>query len=149
MIPKCPRCGVTGDPSDRFCARCGLPLRGSAAAPGRIADPAAQNLPEGLQPVEEAAQLGFAVESSLGGAALIGTEGMRVRVFNAGYPLRDVHLEFTGRDGANRVVARRSERLAELPRGEPVEFEVPSYDVSGPVERVSLKLVRAEFLPNG
>lgn len=148
---RCPRCATVCSPAAHFCGRCGISLQpgvGGLRQAGRIAHPSPGAPPEGASPVDDAAQLYFRLESSLGGEALLGTEGLRVWLYNSGYPLRDVELQLTGVGSDGRTVLCRQQRVAELRPDRPAEFEIPSYDLSEPLEKLAVRLLRAEFLRN-
>jgi hypothetical protein len=151
MKDACPRCRAASRESARFCANCGLSLEpgiDGSDSPGRIRHPNPADVPAGMNPVEEAAQIYYRSESSLGGATLIGTEGLCVAIFNAGYALR--HATFavrgTGRDG--RDVLSHEYAVDSLPRGGSATIEVPSYDLSEPVRVLRIALASAEFAPD-
>jgi hypothetical protein len=148
MGKDCPRCHTQNADIARFCARCGLLLEvgldGTWRA-GRIRHPGPGPVPEGYAPCQNAADLYYHSESSLGGKVLLGTEGLNVVVFNSGYPLRDVVLELrgTGKEGQGLFTVERT--VEELPQGEKVALEVPSYELSAPLGALTVALVSAEF----
>jgi len=96
-------------------------------------------------PCEDAADLYYRWESSLGGAALIGTEGVNVIVFNAGYPLREVVFDVRGQgeDGQELFAVERT--VEELPQGKQVSLEIPSYELPAPMRSLKVSLVSAGF----
>jgi len=148
MVSDCPRCRRPNRKGARFCAACGLSLApgiDGSHSPGRIAHPRPAAPPAGFNPCADAAQLYYAWESSLGGSALIGTEGLVVSFFNAGYGLCDavVALRGEGRDAV--VVLERSYDIPHLPQGKAVTLEVPSYDLAGPLRVLRAALVAAQF----
>lgn len=150
MSTMCPRCKNESPPAARFCASCGLALDRSeqgAAGAGRVRHPQPAAVPPGAIPVEDATQLYFTYESALGGNDLSGTEGLRVRVANVGYPLQDLQFEIRGigRDGAN--VLRRVYEVPRLGQDASAEIEVPSYDITAPLRILHVKLVGAQFAP--
>lgn len=101
-----------------------------------------------MAPVEMAVDLYYRWESALNGKPLIGTEGARVLVFNAGYSLQDGLFLITGRGEAGDLCAiERS--VMELPHGATVALELPSYELNAPLETLTIRLMRAEFAPDG
>lgn len=112
---------------------------------GKIRDPRALPVPPGMTPVADAASLFFSWESSLGGGTLIGTEGLRVEVFNAGYPLAEVGLSLRGLGRDDEVVFEIAEELQQLPRGTAAAIEIPSYMIPTPMRRLEVVLLRAAF----
>jgi hypothetical protein len=144
----CPRCQSANRAAAKFCARCGLSLEtgvdGTRRA-GRLRDARPLPAPPGLVPVEGAANLYFRWESAFGGEPVLGTEGVQVLLFNAGYSLRNVLLDVRGdgRDGAE--VFAVEQPVAELPRGGRAAFEVGSYLIPAALRVVRVALVSAEF----
>jgi len=112
---------------------------------GTVRHPDPLSAPRGFAACAGAVQIYYRWESSLGGRPLLGTEGLRVWVFNSGYDLREVVFDVRGegREGAE-VFAHRYE-LAELPRGRPVPLEIPSYELEQPLARLWVRFVGAEF----
>lgn len=145
---RCPRCGATNRDIARFCARCALALApgvdGTQRA-GRIRHPRPATVPDGYSPCGEAADLHYRMESSLGGNVLIGTEGVNVVVFNAGYSLREVVLCARGEGNSGRELFSIERAVAALPQGKEVTIEIPSYELSAPLRELKLGLVSAEF----
>jgi hypothetical protein len=117
---------------------------GSRAA-GRVKQANSLPVPAGFVPVADSAHLYYRWESSLGGGPLIGTEGLMVTIFNAGYPLRDAILTLTGLGRDNEVVFIVDETVRELPRGGKAAVEVPSYMLSEPMRTLNAALRSAEF----
>ena len=148
METQCPRCRTSNRDIARFCARCGLQLGvgvdGTCQA-GRIRHPRPAAVPDGYEACQGAADLHYCSESSLGGDVLIGTEGVNVVVFNAGYPLCEVVLQVRGdgEDGRELFAVERS--IEELPQGEDVRLEIPSYELSASLSVLKVTLVSAEF----
>lgn len=145
---SCPRCGSANCDVARFCARCGLSLDigvdGSRDA-GRIRHPRPAQPPTGFTPCEDAAQLYWRSESSLGGETLIATEGINVVVFNAGYPLRDVALRIRGEGDEQRELFVVERDIEEWVQGAEATLEVPSYELPAPLRRLTVALASAEF----
>ena len=148
MEIACPRCRSSNRSAARYCARCGLGLEvgvdGSRAA-GRVKQAQSLPVPPGYVPVADSAHLYYRWESSLGGGPLIGTEGLMVTIFNAGYPLRDAIVTLTGLGRDSEVVFIVDETLRELPRGGKASVEVPSYTMSEPMRTLNAALRSAEF----
>lgn len=147
-MPNCPRCRKLGRPDARFCFACGLSLApgidGTFNA-GRVRCPHPLAGPEQMARVEGAADLYFRWESALDGPLLIGTEGARITIFNAGYGLCDGLLIVTGAgDGGTLFAIERS--VPRLPQGASATVEVPSYELSAPLRTLAVRLLRAEFI---
>ncbi len=142
---RCPRCEHENPPAASFCARCGLLLGAADSRPGRIGHPRPATPPAGFEPVRGAADLYWRCESALGGQPLIGTEGLRIELFEGGYPLRDVRLQVRGYGTGGQVVLDRTVEVPQIGPGATVAVEVPSYELSDPLERVELSLIEAEF----
>lgn len=145
---KCPRCRRANLEHARYCANCGLPLSGSAGEhAGRVKHPQPVAAPDGYRPCDDAVQMYYACESGFGGASLIGTEGVRIRVFNAGYDLLDVVFQVSGRGADGQALFSLERSVDELPQGGERLLEVPSYEVNEPLGDVRVALVHAEFAP--
>lgn len=148
MATECPRCQAPNPEIARYCAHCGLSLEvgvdGTRGA-GRVRHPRPATVPDGYLPCDHAVQLYYRSESSLGGDVLIGTEGVNVIVFNAGYSLREVVLALggTGKDGKELFAVERT--AEQLPQGEEVSLEIPSYELPAPLRALKVSLVSAEF----
>jgi len=148
MGAQCPRCHAENRDIARFCARCGLVLAvgldGTRRA-GRIRHPQGVAVPDGYASCAEAADLHYRWESSLGGEALLGTEGINIFVFNSGYPLREVvfSVHGEGRDARELFAVERT--VEELPQGEEIALEIPSYELPAPLGGLKVSLVSAEF----
>jgi hypothetical protein len=84
-------------------------------------------------------------ESSLGGEALIATEGVSVSVFNAGYALRDVTMRLSGAGDQNRELFDIERSISELYHGGAAVVEIPSYEVPAPLRHLKVSLESAEF----
>jgi len=112
---------------------------------GRIRDAHPAAVPAGYVPIDDAANLYFRWESAFGGELMLGTEGVQISVFNAGYPLRDVLVEVRGegRDGQELFVLEQP--IADLHRGGRASFEVGSYLIPAPLRVVRVGLLGAEF----
>lgn len=148
-VPNCPRCRQISRIDARFCYACGLSLSpgvdGTFAA-GRVPHPHPQEPPGNCRLVEAAADLHYCYESALNGPLLIGTEGVQIRVFNAGYGLQDCLFQISG--VGERGPLFTVERMApELPQGATVTLEVPSYEFNAPLQELTVRLMRAEFVP--
>jgi hypothetical protein len=148
MDSACPRCETVNSKIARFCARCGLSLDvgvdGSRGA-GRVRHPRPTTVPPDYLPCDQAADLYYRSESSLGGAALIATEGISVLVFNSGYPLREVVLEVRGRGDGGRELFSVERTVDDLPQCKEVALEIPSYELPAPLRMLAVSLVSAEF----
>lgn len=148
MQNVCPRCHAPNRPAARFCGRCGLGLEPELAAqhaPGRLKQADSLPVPVDYVPVADSAHLYYRWESSLGGGPLIGTEGVLVTIFNAGYPLRDAIFTLTGQGRDAGVVFLVDETVRELPRGGKATVEVPSYMLSEPMRTLTAALRSAAF----
>jgi hypothetical protein len=115
--------------------------------PGQIRHPEPLPAPEGFEPIRKAADLYHYSESAWGGRRLLGTENIGFRVFNAGYPLRDVTLSIRGEDDGGSQIFAVEHTVEELPRGEQVTLEVASYEIPAEPKRLTVTLVSAEFYP--
>ena len=148
MQNVCPRCHSPNRPAARYCGRCGLGLdsgiEGTRAA-GRVKQAQSLPVPADYVPVADSAHLYYRWESSLGGGPLIGTEGLLVTIFNAGYPLRDAIVTLTGLGRDSELVFIVDETVRELPRGGKATVEVPSYMLSEPMRTLGAALRSAEF----
>ena len=148
MEIECPRCRQVNREIARFCARCGFSLEigvdGSREA-GRVRHPQPVELVGEYLPCEKAADLFFRTESSLGGAALIATEGVNVAVFNRGYPLCEVVLELRGGGDGDRELFNIERTLERLPQGREVLLEIPSYELPASLRALTVKLLSARF----
>ena len=112
---------------------------------GRIRHPRATTVPRDYLPCDQAADLYYRSESSLGGETLIATEGINVLVFNRGYPLREVVLEVRGEGDGGRELFSVERTVDELPQGKDVAVEIPSYELPAPLRTLAVTLVSAEF----
>jgi len=148
MNAKCPRCNADNREIARFCAHCGLSLANGADgshSPGRVAHPRPAAVSPDYLPCERAPDLFFRTESSLGGETLLRTEGVNVMVFNRGYALREVELRIKGvGDGGNELFDVEK-TLEEFPRDRDVVLEIPSYELSAPLRRLTVTLLSAEY----
>ncbi len=142
---RCPRCEHDNPPAASFCARCGLLLGAEDPRPGRIGHPRPVAPPAGFEPVRGAADLYWRCESALGGRPLLGTEGLRIELFEAGYPLCDLRLHVRGVGAGGQVVLDGQVEVPRIGRGETVAVEVPSYELRDALERVELSLIEAGF----
>ncbi len=145
---RCPRCRADNRPQARFCARCGLslsPSPGGSLVPGRVRHPEALPAPEGFSPCGDAANLYFRWESAWGGSPLLGTESLRVTLFNGGYPLSAVVLRLEGRDGTGAEVFAIEHTAEQLSRGQEMNIEIPSYEIPAPAQELAVSLISAAF----
>ena len=146
MKTECPRCRSENAQDARFCAHCGLLLdSGGPQQAGRVRHPQPAAVPSGYLPCEDAVGLYFFAESSLGGQALLGTEGLLVSVLNSGYPLCEVELELRGQDREGNELFALQRAVQLLAQGERVELEVPSYEIEAPLAQLRVRLISAEF----
>jgi hypothetical protein len=131
----------------RFCPGCGLilPVDATSIFPGQVADPRALSVPSGFEPCAGAPDLFFAWESAFGGRALLGTEGIRIRVFNRGYSLANLQIRATGWADDESIVFDVQQAVDELGRGKMASVEIPSYELRSAASRVNLQLISAEF----
>ena len=147
MGVACSKCQHANRDTARFCSKCGrpLPLR-DAPQPGRIPHPAPLPAPQGFVPCADACHAYFHWESAIGGGEPIGTEGVTIELFNAGFGLRDVELALVGfgRDAA--PIFTMEETLDEWPRGGRRKLDVASYQLAEPVRVVQVRLRKAAFL---
>jgi hypothetical protein len=137
-------------PVARFCANCGLALGTGLDGPseaGRIRHPEPLAPPEGFELCQQAAELYYHLEAAWGGERLLGTESVAVLLFNAGYPLQEVVLGVRGVDDSGKELFSVEHAVQDLPRGEQVKIEVPSYELPAPMRVLSVSLVSAEFGP--
>jgi hypothetical protein len=150
MTCKCPRCHAGNRPEARFCAHCGLSLAagldGTLTA-GRIRHPDPLAAPEGFAPCDHAANLYYRWESAWGGRTFLGTESIAVTLFNGGYPLQHAVFAVQGRDESGRQLFASDHTADELPRGQEVRIEVPSYELPAAPRELTVSLVAAEFGP--
>ena len=148
MKRTCTRCLAGNLSSARYCARCGLDLgpdANTSPRPGQIRHPNPLPAGNGFKPCRDAADLYFQWESAWGGSVLLGTEALAVLLFNAGYPLREVEIEMRGEQPEGTQVFSVRRELDALPRGETIRAEIPSYELSGPAETLTVSLVSAEY----
>lgn len=153
MEKKCSRCGAVNLEIARFCRTCGLSLTpgiaGSHGA-GRVAHPHPLDVSPDYDRCEGAADLFYRVESSLGGQALLDTEGASIFVYNRGYGLREVELEIIGLGdlGGGRgkgPLLKLDRAIDSLPQGRELRLEVPSYEIATPIQELIVTLAAAEF----
>jgi hypothetical protein len=129
----------------RFCRHCGLPLVAGPLGPGGLRHPEPLPAPEGYGPFENAPDLHFCWEATWGGPALLGTEGLTLTLFNAGYGLRAAQVRIRGLDEAGTAVFDCNRELARWPRGAQVKIELASWELSAPVQRLVAIFVAAEL----
>ncbi|MGD8454205.1 MAG: zinc ribbon domain-containing protein [Phycisphaerae bacterium] len=148
MDYPCRRCQVANPEQARFCRQCGLALQMGPEGflgPGRVRHPQPLAAPEGFEPVTAAADVYFRCRGAWGERPLLGTEPLVVRVVNVGYVLADVRLHIRGEDGPGAAVLSAEREVALLPRGQEVELEIPSWELHGPVRRLTVTLMSAAF----
>ena len=148
----CPRCGTGNPKSARFCRNCGLLLTrgvGGVLGAGRAPHPAPLTAPQGFAEVASAAHLHFASEAVGGGAPLLSTEPLLLKLFNGGYDLVEVVVRVCSVDRGGRELAAAEHEVRALPRGGQVAVEVPSYELPDRVRALKVELVKAEFAPSG
>lgn len=144
----CPRCEHANPESARFCGLCGLSLTAAddgRREAGRVPHPQPLPPPAGFELWRQAQHLYFHWQSAWGASSLLGTEPLRVAVFNAGYPLACVQLQIRAVDRAGATVLTIDRDLDRFPRGVTIELEVPSYDINEPVHALDVRLVGARF----
>lgn len=145
----CPRCQQENTSVARFCARCGLWLEpgpgGGLLGAGQVPHPQPATVPQGMQLIQNAAELYYAWCSASGGRPLLGTEALCIRVFNAGYPLAEVELQLLALDQHGQSVCRVTRELRTWDTGETQELELASYELPRPVQDVRVELVQAAF----
>ena len=83
----------------------------------------------------------------MGGPALLSTEGATIRVFNRGYPLCQVVLEIIGWESGEdpEPLLTLDRTIERIDRGQEVRLEVPSYEISEPLEKFTVAFVSANF----
>lgn len=148
MTLDCPRCGTANREVARFCSHCGLALVASHTGllgAGRVPHPAPLSPPGGCEAVSGAAGLFFCWQPVGGGKPLLGTEPLIVNVFNGGYALANVVLRIRGSDRRGRNLIELDREIETCPRGRSSSLEIPSYELPGPVDRLVVEFVQAEF----
>lgn len=65
-----------------------------------------------------------------------------VLLFNAGLPRTDVNLEIVALNTKGQSIATLRQSVAQLPRGETVRLEVPSYELPDEVHTLTVALAR-------
>ena len=113
--------------------------------PGRAPHRNPLPAPAGFERMANATDLYYRWEAASGGAPLLGTETLAIKVFNGGYDLTQVRLAVRGEDDAARELVTVELESEHWPRGSEMQFEVPSYELPEPVHRVAVELVRADF----
>lgn len=146
MASACPRCRAILPSHARYCPRCGLP-QGAAAVAGRVGAPDPRPAPAGFSACDDAVQLYFRAESAYGGRPLIGTEGLRIELFNAGYGIAEVEVELLALDAGGTELFSRRCSVDALPSGQTRAVELPSYELPSPIADIRVRLVSAAFLP--
>lgn len=149
MNDHCPRCDAGTSPEGKFCAQCGLSLIGIEGEPvaGQTRHPNPLAVPDEYQLIDDAVDLYFRFESAWGGKRLSGTENIGVVLLNTGYPLREVTLRVRGHDEAGQELFSVEQTADELPRGEPAQIEIASYEIPADLRRLDVTLVSAAFSP--
>jgi len=87
----------------------------------------------------------FQWEAASGGQALLGTETLAIRLFNAGYGLKKAVLEIDGLDASGREIFSIRQTAEELPRGREHRMEVPSYEVPSDPADLAVTLLSADL----
>ncbi len=149
MNEHCPRCDAETTPEAKFCARCGLSLTGlhGKAVAGQTRHPSPLAVPDEYELIGGAVDLYFRTESAWGGKRLSGRESIGVVLLNTGYPLCGVTIKVRGEDQAGKELFAIERTADDLPRGEPVTVEVPSYEITAEPARLVVLLVSAAFSP--
>ncbi len=150
MSTNCPRCGELSPSRARYCRRCGLVLEvgpDGVRGAGRVTHPEPLPAPEGYVAIDGATGLWALWQPVGGGRRLIGTEPLEVLAFNGGYDLADVALRIDGHDETGSAIISIVRELAQWARGQTVRMEVASWELPGPVDRLSVRLDRAAFGP--
>lgn len=145
METTCSQCGATGTAVARFCGHCGRPLETDPATVGRVRHPRPAAPPAGYQRCEGAEDIYFRTESAWGGERLLGTEGLALVLWNAGYALADVSFEIEGINPSGDTVFRVQHALGTLPRGTETTVEIPSYEIARPAESLRVTLESAAY----
>ena len=145
MQRNCANCGAQGPEPAKYCGQCGHPLGDNPATGGRAAHPTPVPPPDGFEQCPDAPSLFVKTESSYGGQRLLGTEGINLHVWNAGYSLVDVRLRVEGIDETARAFKWTADAIKRIPRGQAVTVEVPSWVFENPVEQISIKLESADY----
>lgn len=142
MSKRCPTCHRVVRELARYCARCGQSLGASAEGEweGRAALPLLSP-PSGFSLCDGACEVFYKWESVWGGRRLLSTETLAVLLFNAGETRADVSLKITAMDAGGRTLASFRPSVAELPRGETVRVEVPSYELPDEVHSFNVVLI--------
>ena len=142
---RCSRCGATNIKVARFCARCGGSMSVDRQTCGRVPHPSPLAAPPGFRRCDGAADLCFQAKASGGGSVLLGTEGFEVMIFNGGYPLESVVMKVDGLNAQGQTLFSVELSAEQLPRGEKVMLELPSYEISEPARNLAVALVAAEY----
>ncbi|MFQ5423089.1 MAG: hypothetical protein ACE5F9_03830 [Phycisphaerae bacterium] len=148
MQQPCPRCRFANRSEARFCARCGLTLDlvpGLPRTAGHVKHPQPEAVPEQFERCNAAEDLYFRWKAAWGNGTFLGTEPIALTLFNAGYPLESVELKVEGTDGDGTTAFAVVLQTPALPRGRQVGLEVSSYELSRPVDGLTVSLVSAEF----
>ncbi len=145
MERACPQCGATGTGVARFCGQCGRPLESDPAMIGRVRHPHPAAPPEGFRRCERAEDLYFRTESAWGGERLLGTEGLSLVLWNAGFGLIEVTFEIEGLSKAGDSVFLVQHAVAALPRRHETAVEIPSYEITRPAESLRVTLESAAY----
>jgi len=145
MESTCPQCGATGPAVARFCGQCGRPLETEPGMTGRVRHSHPVGPPEGFRRCERAEDLYYRTESAWGGDRLLGTEGLSLVLWNAGYAMTEVSLEVEGLSTSGDSVFQVKHAVAALPRGQETTVEIPSYEITRPVESLRVTLESAAY----
>jgi hypothetical protein len=101
-----------------------------------------------MRPCDEAVDLYWAWESSWGGSMILGTEGIGITIFNAGYGLARASFEVTGLDERGEGVFRMELEVSGLSQGTKRTADIPSYELKQPAAELKVRLLSAEFEQN-
>jgi len=145
MERACLQCGATGTAAARYCGQCGRPLEADSALVGRVRHPRPATPPAGFRRCERAENLYYRSESAWGGDRLLGTEGLSLVLWNAGYALTDVVFGIEGLSASGDSVFQLTHAVAALPRGEETTEEIPSYEIDRPAESLRVTLESAAY----
>jgi hypothetical protein len=149
-MSQCSRCRQTVPELARYCARCGQAV-GDSALPreGRVGDSTGRETnvaplaaPTGFSECSGSPGIFFKWEAGWGGTKLLATETQVVLLFNAGPTIDDAELLISAVDAGGRTTACIRPILPQLPRGEIVRVEVPSYEIPDETHILTVALER-------